>query len=178
MSSYKYKFSFVMPVYNVEAYLAETVESILAQTMDFEENCEIIFVNDSSPDNSEEICLRYKEQFPDNVTYIVQKNQGPGAARNRGIEVAQGKYISLLDSDDKISPNTLDEVYEFFEKHYNEVDVVAIKQKFFEAREGDHPLNYKFTADKIIDLNKHYDHVQMSMVSSFFKVEVLQKKQF
>jgi glycosyltransferase involved in cell wall biosynthesis len=66
--TYKYKFSFVIPVYNVEKYLSETIESILAQTMDFELNCELILVNDGSPDNTEKICLLYKDFYPNNVT--------------------------------------------------------------------------------------------------------------
>jgi glycosyltransferase involved in cell wall biosynthesis/CDP-glycerol glycerophosphotransferase (TagB/SpsB family) len=177
-TNYKYKFSFVIPVYNVENYLAETVESILAQTMDFERNCEIIFVNDGSPDNSEEVCLRYREQFPNNITYIKQKNAGPGAARNRGITEAQGKYISLLDSDDKISTNTLAEVYKFIEAHYDEIDLVGIKWEFFEARQGSHPLNYKFTADRVIDLTKEYTNIQGSCAPAFFKEAVLRKHPF
>jgi CDP-glycerol glycerophosphotransferase (TagB/SpsB family)/glycosyltransferase involved in cell wall biosynthesis len=165
-----------MPVYNVEAYLTETIESIIGQTMDFEKNCEIIFVNDSSPDNSEEICLRYKERFPNNIKYFKQKNAGPGAARNRGIDMAEGEYISMVDSDDTISPDTLECVYAFFEKHKDEIDLVSIKQMFFEAREGNHPLNYKFTSDRIIDISKEFDSIQMSITSSFVKTEVLQKR--
>jgi len=175
---YKYKFSFVIPVYNVENYLAETVESVLAQTMNFEQNCEIIFVNDGSSDKSEEVCLRYKELFPANVQYIKQANLGPGAARNRGILETQGKYISLLDSDDKISPNALTEVYQFFEKHYGDIDLVAIKQIFFEARTGQHPLNYKFTNDRVVDLLREFDQIQMSVTSAFFKQEVLRQFMF
>lgn len=178
MPGYKYKFSFVMPVYNVEKYLAETVESILEQTLDFKENCEIIFVNDGSPDDSEAICLRFKRRFPDNVTYIKQDNAGPSAARNAGLNVAQGQYISLLDSDDKLSSNCLASVYDFFEKHGQEVDVVAIKQLFFGARHGEHPLNYKFASSRIVDLGVEFDHIQMSAASAFFKAEVFKRHRF
>jgi glycosyltransferase involved in cell wall biosynthesis len=175
---YKYKFSFVIPVYNVESYLAETIDSILGQTMDFESSCEIIFVNDGSIDNSEAVCLGYKERFPDNITYIKQKNSGPGAARNRGAEVARGKYINPLDSDDKLSPKTLEEVYNFFELHYNDIDLVGIKWEFFEARRGPHPLNYKFTADRIIDLNTEFESFQGSAAPAFFKAEVFKRHKF
>lgn len=172
-ADYKYKFSFVMPVYNVENYLAETIESVLAQTMDFEENVEIILINDGSPDNSEEVCLRYQQQFPENIKYIKQKNQGVSAARNRGIEEARGKYITFLDSDDKLSPDTLQEVYDFFEQNYNEIDFVSIKLVFFESRVGDHPLNYKFETTRIIDVTKEYDKPQLSSASAFIKHKVL-----
>lgn len=179
MADYKYKFSFVIPVYNVEDYLAETVESILAQTMDFASNCEIIFVNDGSTDASEEVCLRYQQQFPNNIKYISQKNTGPGAARNRGAEAAEGKYINPIDSDDKLSPNTLSEVYKFFEKHYDEIDLVGIKWEFFEARLGPHPLNYKFDdGDRVIDLKKDFNYIQGSCAPAFFKCEVFEQHKF
>ncbi|HVW99138.1 MAG TPA: CDP-glycerol glycerophosphotransferase family protein, partial [Candidatus Babeliaceae bacterium] len=129
----------------------------------------IIFVNDGSPDNSEEICLRYKEQFPNNVKYIRQENAGVSAARNRGMKEVEGKYISFLDSDDKLSPNTLEEVYAFFEQHYDEIDVVAIPLKFFDARTGDHMLNYKFSRTRVIDVTKEYESIQMHVSSAFVK---------
>ena len=55
MSKYKYKFSVIIPVYNVEKYLSETIESVLNQTIGFKENIQMILVNDGSPDNSEKI---------------------------------------------------------------------------------------------------------------------------
>lgn len=174
---YKYKFSFVMPVYNVEDYLAETIESVIAQTMDFEENVEIILINDGSPDNSEEVCLRYKEQFPDNIKYIKQDNAGVSAARNRGIKEASGKYVSFLDSDDKLSSNALEKVYGFFEAHYGEIDFVSIKLEVFDARQGSHPLNYKFHTTRVIDVNEEYDAIQLHAASSFVKNEALVKSQ-
>ena len=58
-----YRFSVVVPIYNVEDYLEETVDSVLAQTIGFEKYIQLILVNDGSPDNSEAICLRYKEQY-------------------------------------------------------------------------------------------------------------------
>ena len=63
MSNYKYKFSVVIPIYNVEKYLEETIKSVIGQTIGFKENIQMILVNDGSADNSEEICLRYKDVF-------------------------------------------------------------------------------------------------------------------
>ncbi len=177
-NKYKYKFSFIMPLYDVEAYVAESVESVINQSIDFKANCEIIFVNDGSPDNVERICLEYKNKYPDNITYIKQKNAGPGAARNRGIKKSRGKYISLLDPDDKISQDTLEQVYAFMEEHTEEVDFVAIKLKYFEAKQGDHHLNYKFGQDRVIDLDVEYDHIQMSAATAFFQSDVLKSHLF
>ena len=57
MKKYKYVFSVIIPIYNVEDYLRDTIDSVINQTLDFEDNIEVILVNDGSPDNSESICL-------------------------------------------------------------------------------------------------------------------------
>ena len=90
MMDYKYKISVVIPVYKVEAYLRETVESVIAQTIGFEENIQLILVNDGSPDNSEEICLEYKNRYPRNVIYLKKENGGVSSARNESIPYIEG----------------------------------------------------------------------------------------
>ena len=171
----KYKFSFIIPIYNVEKYLRETVESLLAQTVGFKQNCEIIFVNDGSPDNSETICLEYKNKFPDNVKYIKQANGGLSVARNTGICAAEGKYVNFIDPDDKLSEGAAEEVYGFFEEHYEEIDSVYIKIKMFEAKTGDHGLNYRFDDSKVININDDYTQIQTHSASSFIKAEALRR---
>lgn len=169
----KFLFSVVMPVYNVEDYLDEAVESILKQTIGFKKNVELIFVDDGSTDSSPEICKKYQKKYPGNVKLIQQKNQGPAVARDRGARVARGKYLSLPDSDDRLSRNALKKVYEFFEKHYDEVDVVTIPWEYFEARIGrDHPLNGKFYADRVVDLSVNYSEMVGSVAPSFFKSDI------
>lgn len=173
VSGKTFKFSFVMPVYNVEEYLDETVQSILGQTLDFKENCEIIFINDGSPDNVEEICLKYQKQFPENIKYYKQKNSGVSAARNKGIELAEGEIISFLDSDDLISSDTLARVDDFFQLHGTEIDVVSIKMQFFEAATNPHMLNYKFHTTRVVDIEKEYDSIQLSAPSAFIRKDAI-----
>jgi len=86
----------ITPVYNVEKFITETIESVLKQTYS---NWELILVDDGSTDKSSEICKQY--QTKDNrIKYIYKKNAGQAAARNLGIKKAKGKYITFLDSDD------------------------------------------------------------------------------
>ena len=99
MKKKEYKISVIIPVYNVEKYLEETIESVVNQTIGFD-NIQMILVNDGSPDNSEEICLKYKEKYPDNVVYVKQENAGVSSARNNGLKHATGKYVNFFDSDD------------------------------------------------------------------------------
>ncbi|MGH7886106.1 MAG: glycosyltransferase family 2 protein, partial [Thermodesulfobacteriota bacterium] len=93
MSSNKPLISVIIPVYNCEKYLGEAVESVLEQTY---KPMEIIVVNDGSTDQSEKVAKNYLEH----IKYFYQNNFGIGAARNKGIELSTGEYLSFLDSDD------------------------------------------------------------------------------
>ena len=171
-------FSVVMACYNAENHLDETINSLLGQSFSFGSNIQLILVNDGSTDKTAEICLKYQNQYPENIIYLHQENQGQGAARNFGLKYVKGKYINFLDSDDKFSGNTFYSVYEFFEKHYDEIDFVSVPIFFFDKAVGQHPLNYKYEEDKIIDLNKNWDYPQLSSSSAFFKKELFDNYSF
>ena len=170
-------FSVVMACYNCEDYLDETINTLINQTLSFKENIEVILVNDGSTDNTEEVCNKYLNQYPDSIKYIYQENQGQGIARNNGLKHATGEYINFLDSDDKFSKNTFSEVYNFIKKH-PDVNFVSIPIFFFDGEDGEHPLNYKFENDKVIDLNKQWDCPQLHTNAAFFKAELFPKYQF
>lgn len=178
MAEYKYKFSIVTAVYNVELFVAETIESIIAQDIGFE-NVQLILVDDGSPDNSGAICDEYAQKYPDNIVVIHKENGGVSSARNAGLERVQGKYVNFIDADDKFTEDTLSKVWSFCEKHYDETDVVAIPLKFFDGYTGSHPLNYKFEGDeRVVDLKENYNFIQLSMSSTFVKKEVLEQLRF
>ena len=109
--------SIVVPVYNVEKYIRQCIDSILNQTYS---HFEVICVDDGSTDNSYEILKEYEKQ-DSRVVAIQQKNQYAGVARNRGMEIAKGKYILFLDADDFIEENTLELLVDYAEKHKTEV---------------------------------------------------------
>lgn len=99
-------FSIVVPVYNVEKYLSGCIDSLLAQTFaDFE----LILVDDGSKDESPQICDDYQEK-DSRIQVIHKPNAGSNSARNRGIFVATGEYICLVDSDDTVEPDWLEHV--------------------------------------------------------------------
>ena len=88
--------SVVMPVYNVEKYLKESLASLISQSF---KNFELICVDDGSTDKSGEILRSMKPKFR-RMTILEQKNKGAGAARNAGIKAAKGKYLFFMDADD------------------------------------------------------------------------------
>ena len=96
--------SVVIPVYNVEKYLNQCLDSVLSQTL---QNIEVICVNDSSTDGSLAILEEYAKK-DERVIVVTQPNSGAGAARNKGLSLAVGKYLSFLDSDDFFEPDMLE----------------------------------------------------------------------
>lgn len=103
------KISVVVPIYNVEKYIGELIESLQKQTL---RDIEIILVDDGSPDNSGKICDRYAKN-DDRIKVVHKKNGGVSAARNDGLAMASGEYIIFCDSDDWLPEDA-------FEKLYNE----------------------------------------------------------
>jgi len=103
----KAKVSAIVPVYNVEMYLEECLDSIVKQTFN---DIEIILVNDGSTDRSPEIMKLYASK-DSRITVLNQPNSGVSAARNTGIEHASGEYILFVDSDDMIVPDAIEKLY-------------------------------------------------------------------
>ncbi len=92
--------SVIVPIYNVESFLPQCIDSLLAQT---HPNMEIILVDDGSPDHCAAICDQYAEKHT-NIRVIHKENGGLSSARNAGIDVAKGTYIGFVDSDDFVAP--------------------------------------------------------------------------
>ena len=171
MEQYKYDFSVVMAVYNVEAYLREAVNSIVHQTIGFS-HIQLILVDDGSKDNSGKICDEYKEKYPNNVVVIHKENGGVSSARNLGLSFVEGRYLNFMDSDDKMDPSAFRKVRRFFQKHEKETDVACIPLKFFGADSGEHIQNAKFQIKKeVIDLYEYPYVTNLSSSSSFFCTE-------
>jgi glycosyltransferase involved in cell wall biosynthesis len=91
------KVSVIIPVYNAEKFLSETIESVIAQTYP---DWEIIAVDDGSTDRSLEILRKYEQRLPSKIHVITQRNSGVSIARNNAIAIAKGEYIAFLDHDD------------------------------------------------------------------------------
>lgn len=144
-NQFEYRVSVIIPVYNVEEYLEACLDSLLAQTIPQEE-MEVLMINDGSPDGSLGVCLRYALERP-NFRVISQENQGVSVARNTGIRNARGRYLLYLDGDDLLSPETVKNVADFFDEHYDEVDVLT------------YPITFCYTNGQQIPHAHRRDHV-------------------
>lgn len=161
--------STVIPVYKVENYLRQTIESAIHQDIGFEQNIELILINDGSPDGSGDICREYANRYPDNIVYIEQENIGVSATRNKGLNIARGKYIHFLDSDDIIEHTAYSQATKFLEQHSHKIDFVALHLELFDGRLGRHPLDYKFTGDRVIDVGKEPSALILHMGTCIIK---------
>lgn len=128
----KTRISVIIPVYNVEEFLNECVDSVLDQSINnmeltdgYERNLQILLIDDGSTDDSAIIAKKYAEKY-ENVEYIYEENQGLGHARNYGCEFAEGDYIIFLDSDDLVRPYAYENMYKLAIKNNSDLVTGAI----------------------------------------------------
>ncbi len=135
--------SVIIPVYNVESYLPQCLDSLLAQSYS---NFEMILVDDGSPDSSGKICDEYAAKDP-RIKVIHQENQGVSTARNNGIDIATGKWITFVDSDDWVDTSFL----ENFQINKNTfADVVFQGLKYVDHNSGRTKRKKQFSDNTIV----------------------------
>lgn len=126
--------SVIVPIYNMQAFLAETIESVLASSY---QNFEVILMDDGSTDNSSKIAIEYAEKDT-RLKFFVQENGGASKARNHAIEKASGTYILPVDADNLISKDYIEEAVKILEKKSN-VKIVTCNSVYFGDKQG--PVN-------------------------------------
>lgn len=178
MIQYKYNFSIIMSIYNVDEYLEEAVDSLIEQSLDFEDNVQLIFVNDGSTDKSGEICKKYADQYPNNIEYYEKSNGGLSSARNYGLNFARGRYVNFFDPDDILSKDVLKTVYHFFEQHKN-INLAGLVVEYFEGKTGIHPRYEKFGKETtVVNLDESPQNYILSSAATFYKTELFDNIKF
>jgi len=127
--------SVVIPFYNMQEFIAQTIDWVLESTYP---TMEIILIDDGSTDGSGAIASRYAERF-DHITFLKQQNQGVSVARNHGISHARGNYILPVDGDDRLCSGFIEEAVRVLETR-PEVKVVTSEGEFFGGRTGPRKL--------------------------------------
>lgn len=137
------KISVIVPIYNVEKYLARCLDSVVGQTF---RDIEIICVNDGSTDKSLSIAEQYAKK-DGRISLINQENKGLSAARNVGMRIARGKYISFVDSDDWIDLDFLEKLYDAAESCGADAACSEIKRPH---ASGKNPYKLKFESSQVL----------------------------
>lgn len=123
------KMSVIIPMYNSGYLVSETLDSLVNQSIDKSE-FEVIVVDDGSKDNGAEVCAEYVEKY-DNFHYYYKDNSGVSDTRNFGFKKAKGKYLLPLDADDLLDKDAIKLIVDFFDKHYDEIDICCYKDVLF-----------------------------------------------
>ena len=118
--------SVIVPVYNVEKYIRECLDSIVNQTY---KNLQIILVDDGSTDNSGKICDEFAKK-DSRITVVHQENQGAGAAKNTGLELIEGEYFSIIDSDDYIDLSMYEKMVSLMKQYDSDIVQCLFKQVY------------------------------------------------
>ena len=162
------KVSIVTPCYNGEKYLERFLKSILNQSYG---NIELIFINDGSTDQTEEIIKKYKEEFDLHnieLTYLFQENAGQAAALNTGLKYVQGVYLLCIDSDDEISYDFVEQRVRFLVDNPSYMYCYG-KAEFINENNKNEVIQIK---GKIRVKNHHFSRIYY-FVKIFFSLDIL-----
>ena len=175
-----YKITAVTALYNEEKNIRESIDSLLAQTIGFEENIQLILINDGSKDNSLEICKEYRDRYPDNITLIDKENSGVSDSRNVGMQYIQGKYTVFFDGDDIWEKDAFQAIWDSFESFGDAVDACTCRIKYIGDFKGRvYPLDYKYDKGRrIADLMKEPENIQITIGNVVFRSEALKGRLF
>lgn len=141
--------SIIVPVYNVEKYLAECINSVLKQ---IDNNIEVIIVDDGSTDNSNEIIAEFYKNNSSYIKIVSKSNGGLSSARNAGIEVCEGQYIYFLDSDDYLLENAVCTIYECIRK-YPSADIIQFDNIITTSNKR---LNIIENSNKVLSMKEYF----------------------
>ncbi len=167
--------SIITPVFNVERYVARCLNSIINQTYT---NWELILVNDGSTDNSGYICRDFAQKDK-RIIYIEQNNQGQSVARNKALDIAKGKYICFVDSDDWVDFDYLRCLYETIKENNSEIAICA----HFLSENQKNILKYVPTDKQIFKVDEFKnklikDEIRSFLVDKIFSKEVINGSRF
>lgn len=156
------KISIIVPIYKTEKYLKKCINSVLQQDY---KDFELILINDGSPDGSEQIC-KYFESNDSRIIYLYQENKGVSEARNYGIKVSNGKYITFVDSDDYLEYNHLSTLYSLIQK--SKTDLVSLSYcSHNQERE------YLYNRDETFEAMISNDDFGVAIHNKLFKTDII-----
>lgn len=168
--------SVIVPVYNVEKYLRRCLETVVAQSL---QDIEVILVDDGSTDSSGVICDEYKKKYPDMIRVIHKENGGLGPARNSGLEIATGDYIGFVDSDDWITIDMFEKLYNYAES--NRYDMVFCDMFYVDAAKSTitkSSLYYKNEPCLVTTEQAFVNGVYCYAWNKLYKAELIKDKRF
>ncbi|MCD8841710.1 bifunctional glycosyltransferase family 2 protein/CDP-glycerol:glycerophosphate glycerophosphotransferase [Staphylococcus arlettae] len=156
LCEYQYDVTVLIPVYNAENFIENTIDSVLNNIVTHT-TFEILLINDGSTDNSDTLCQNYASTH-EQIKYYYHDNRGVSYTRNRGLDLAQGKYIMFLDADDLIEKHTIESIFDSFETYENEADILTYPlYRKIQNKIMPHVRNYTFKKKGATQLYNIYE---------------------
>lgn len=171
-------FSIVAAVYNVSQYLDEFFTSLERQSYGLE-NLDVVLVDDGSTDHSRAMCESFAAKWPTAVRVLHKENGGQATARNLGLEVVRGDWVSFVDPDDMLDERYFDAVAAFLELNSAvELRMLSTPFIFYYEENGrkaaTHPLHFKFAqGDRVVDLRVEPENIQLGSNTAFFRTDLI-----
>ncbi len=168
--------SVIVPIYNVEKQLKRCINSIINQTY---KNIQILLIDDGSKDSSGKICDDFSK-YDTRIVVLHQDNVGVSAARNKGIELAKGRYICFIDSDDYIEKNYIEELYQLMRDEKIDLGICDLNYKYTNKEDcwstvGEKTINLKNVSEEIfLELNEKY--LLYGPYNKIFKSSIIKKQ--
>ncbi len=175
------KYSIVSACYNVENYIDEFIKSIVNQSLVFENNIQLILVDDGSTDSTSDKIQVWVEKFPNNIEYYHKENGGQASARNLGLQYVKHEWVNFADPDDFLGLMAFENVDDFLGKITTPCCMVCFNLlPYFEELgvvRNNHPLNYKFEdKQKVLKISQLGNFIQLSASTTIMRIDVLKKQ--
>ena len=155
--------------------IEESIDSIIAQNRDFEENIQLILLDTGSSDGSYQIAQKYKEKYPENVK-LLKSNEDSfslGVYFNQALEEADGEVIHFFDNRSELSQNAFSEAKKYLKKYSSEVDIVQIPTYYFDKKLKKELPKLDYVKTDIVDVTEHINHSIIYYGASFIKKDAI-----
>lgn len=169
--------SIIVPVYNVENYLAKCLDSLVGQSL---QDIEILVINDGSSDQSGLVIEEYVKRFPEKIKAFTKENGGLSDARNFGLDHAEGEYIGFVDSDDYVTEKMFEEMVRLAKKHEAEIVICNIQKVNQDGKVTQKLTQIPHLSEKIV-LEEHFSvfsDISYFACNKLFKKELFDHKRF
>lgn len=173
------KYTIISTFFNVSSCISFFLETITNQTLNFENNIDIICVDDGSTDGTDSIIKHYINKYPNNIKYVYQQNNGKAIARNNGLKYTTTDWITFIDPDDFIDKNYFLNIEKLIQKYKEKLTMIGARIIIYDENDEkfktNHSLDFKFQNEKLIKVKDLGLNIQLSVASAFFRLTDLKK---
>lgn len=173
------RYSVVIAAFNVGSYIDRCLQSLTCQSLSFSQHIEVIVIDDGSTDDTGARARRWQRKFPKNIFYIQKINGGPASARNLGLNLAKGDWVTFIDADDFVGTRYFASVDEFLTTTADDPCLVCGNVRYYYERSGrivdSHPLRYRFQQGPVVvDAFRSPKFIHLAAAQAFYRRDLIE----